>query len=171
MATVLIDLLTAVRHLVHAAELNYEDCDHRAEEYFADDQASIRVPMSMAGHILFDSRVTVPAPLSVRVQPYSPIRRDCRVIVDGPSGAIVLRIMPDVLGRDGAISVETHSRQPMACTTDLCRECELLGGKACYSEAVALGTDSCFEEWFYNRDGKAIVAELVRRYEATTWKV
>ncbi|MGW4527809.1 hypothetical protein [Amycolatopsis sp. NPDC004378] len=125
----------------------------------------------MSGNDLtpFDGGVTVPAPLSLRLRrcPFNSVHS---VIVVGPPGAVELQIRPALLDTfGGGMSIEYHSRQPMPGAENPLPGCEFLDGATCYHDGTGLGSGNEFERWLRDRDGQAIVDELVRRHQASTW--
>lgn len=125
--------------------------------------------MSGADLVQFDSSVTVPAPLALRLH-RRPFDSVISVIVDGPPGAVELQIRPALLGTlGGGMSIEYHSRQPTYAAESSMSGCEVLGGATCYPDGMSLGIQSEFECWFRAHDGQAIADELVRRHQGTTW--
>lgn len=125
----------------------------------------------MSGNDLtpFDGDVTVPAPLSLRLLrcPFNSVHS---LIVVGPPGAVELQIRPAMLDAfGGGISVEYHSRQPMPGAETPLPGCEVLDGAPCYPDGTSLGAQNEFERWLRDRDGQAVVDELVRRHQANTW--
>jgi len=124
--------------------------------------------LSGADLVLFDD-VSVPAPLSVWLLRY-PFDSVLRVIVDGPLGAVELQIRPNLLGSlGGGMSIEYHSRRPRYGAESPMPHCEVLDGGVCYADGMTLGAQSLFEDLFRARDGQAVVDELVRRHQGTTW--
>ncbi|WNV83131.1 hypothetical protein [Umezawaea sp. Da 62-37] len=124
--------------------------------------------MSGTGLVLFGD-VSVPAPLSVRLLRY-PYDTVLRVIVDGPPGAVELQIRPGT--PDSLIlmmSIEYHSRQPMAAAQNPMPHCEALSGVDCYPDGATLNAQNEFETWFRARDSQAIIDELVRQHQRTSW--
>lgn len=118
--------------------------------------------------VRFDG-VSVPVPLSLRLLRY-PSDSLLRVIVDGLPGAVELQIRPALLGSfGGGMSIEVHSRQPMYGAESATPHCEVLDGADCYADGTTLGTGNEFEQWLRARDGQAVVDELVRRHQGTTW--
>ncbi|MFI6029486.1 hypothetical protein [Amycolatopsis magusensis] len=126
--------------------------------------------MSGSDLVLFDGSPAVPAPLSLRRRrcPFNSVHS---VIVVGPPGAVELQIRPALLDAfGGGMSLEYHSRQPMpGAETHPTSGCEVLDGATCYHDGNGLGSGNEFERWLRARDGQAIVDELVRRHQGTTW--
>lgn len=125
--------------------------------------------MSGSDLVLFAGGITVPAPLSMRLWrcPFNSVHS---VIVDGLPGSVELQIRPALLGTlGGGMSIEYHSRQPTYAGENPMSDCQVLGGATCYADGATLGTQGDFESWFQARDGQAIIDELVRRHQATTW--
>lgn len=125
----------------------------------------------MSGNDLtpFDGGVTVPAPLSLRLRrcPFNSVHS---VIIVGPPGAVELQIRPALLDTfGGGMSVEYHSRHPMPGAESPLPGCEVLDGAPCYPDGMSLGAQGEFEQWFRARNAQAIVDELVRRHQGTTW--
>lgn len=117
---------------------------------------------------LGNAGVTVPGPLSLRFEEW-PGEEVLSVIVTGPLGAVELQIRPRLLSwPGGGMSVEYHSRQPMPGADTRMNDCPVLGG-TCYSDGITGGTQAFFEPLFRAGDAEAIVADLARRYTASTW--
>ncbi|MDT7784990.1 MAG: hypothetical protein QOF58_3409 [Pseudonocardiales bacterium] len=125
--------------------------------------------MSETGLVVFDTSMSVPAPLSLQVR-HLPDGSRVSVIVVGPLGAVELQIQPSLLATAvGGMSLEFHSRQPMYTSETGLPNCAVLDGEVCYPDGTTLGARSTFERWCHARDGQAVVDELVRRYQATDW--
>lgn len=119
--------------------------------------------------VVFDTSVSVPAPLSLQVR-RCPVDSRVSVIVIGPLGAVELQIRPSLLATvGGGMSLEFHSRQPMYTSVTMLPDCAVLDGAVCFPDGMTLGAQSTFEQWCHARDGQAVVDELVRRYQATDW--